>query len=950
LLQFSLNDFLKKILIVSSLTLTLSACGGGGGGGDQSPNSTPVNQIPTANAGTDQTIDETTTVLLNGSGADPDGNITDYSWTQISGTSVTLSNTDEASASFTAPDISTDEKLVFELAVTDNDGAKASDEISISVSNVNQMPTAIAGTDQTIDETTTVLLNGSGTDPDGSITDYSWTQISGTSVTLNNADEASASFTAPDISADEKLVFELAVTDNDGAKASDEISISVSNIYIPIVRGNSSSFAAIRSDGSVATWGVESSGGDNTYKGDAYLDVKAITSTSLAYAAINTDGTVITWGDAYYGGDSSSIANKLDNVQNIVASGGAFAALKADGTVITWGDAYSGGDSSSVIDELINVQTVTSNPYAFAALNNDGTVVTWGHISFGGNSSNAFAYLHDVIDISASDRAFAALKSDGTVITWGDASHGGDSSRVTSLLTNVDSIVGNSNSFIAIRKDGSIVKWCCKYGDDGVVSSISDIKKLTPIGSKFVVEDDIGNVTAFRTGNNVSQTIYDTGIKNVVSIKSTNVGFIALKSDKTVQQYAFSPFNITYPLPANLVDIVSISSNGHAFAAITSKGKIITWGSSYRGGDIDVSLADKLKNSIDFKSAGPEDIAALKEDGTVIFMYNGGSASDKEGVTGSLTDIANIISTTNAFTALASDGSVTSWGSDYSGGSTNLVRSDLFNVDKVIANNAAFSALKSDGTVVSWGNDLYGGNTSSIFNSLVDIKEIYSSSNSFAALKDDGSIMTWGDEQTSNITNVTGLSNIVSIAGADYAYAALKADGTVITWGDANYGGDSSSVTDELKNINEVIAGNYFFAAIKDDTSVVTWGMIDEQDVSLIGVQSITTSDRSFAALKADGSVKTWGYGIQADSSTVSEYLVDVKSIVANEYAYVALKNDGKIVVWGEDSYGGRFESVKDLTNIVEVFPVAFGFFARKSDGTVFSWGRVESLMPVEIY
>ena len=51
----------------------------------------------------------------------------------------------------------------------------------------NQSPTAKAGSDQTITlPTSTVSLSGSGTDPDGTISAYSWTKISGSICRHNN--------------------------------------------------------------------------------------------------------------------------------------------------------------------------------------------------------------------------------------------------------------------------------------------------------------------------------------------------------------------------------------------------------------------------------------------------------------------------------------------------------------------------------------------------------------------------------------------------------------------------------------------------------------------------------------------------------------------------------------------------------------------------------------------
>jgi hypothetical protein len=224
-----------KFIVNIALILFLTACGGGGGsdsGGTTSPPAPPANVAPTADAGTDQTVDENAAVTLAGSGSDTDGTIASYSWEQTAGTTVTLSEFDSANANFTVPDINADETLTFKLTVTDDDGATARDSVDIFTKQVNQAPTASAGEDQTVDENTMVTLAGSGSDTDGSIASYGWEQTSGTNVTLTNPNSASASFTAPDINADETLTFELTVTDDDGAKASDSVDTMIQLVDI----------------------------------------------------------------------------------------------------------------------------------------------------------------------------------------------------------------------------------------------------------------------------------------------------------------------------------------------------------------------------------------------------------------------------------------------------------------------------------------------------------------------------------------------------------------------------------------------------------------------------------------------------------------------------------------------------------------------------------------------
>lgn len=200
----------------------LGTCGASNGGGS--------NTAPTANAGADFAINEGAAATLAGLGSDSDGSISAYLWTQTSGPAVTLGAANTASASFTAGQVNANTTLTFQLTVTDNRGATASDAVVVTVRNVaagNGSPSAQAGADRTVTEGTVVSLAGSGTDADGTIASYRWTQTAGPTVTLSTASAATASFTAPQVSANTTLTFRLVVTDNQGASASDDVTITV---------------------------------------------------------------------------------------------------------------------------------------------------------------------------------------------------------------------------------------------------------------------------------------------------------------------------------------------------------------------------------------------------------------------------------------------------------------------------------------------------------------------------------------------------------------------------------------------------------------------------------------------------------------------------------------------------------------------------------------------------
>jgi len=91
------------------------------------------NQLPISNAGVDQSITlPTTSTPLSGAGSDPDGTISAYSWSQISGPkTISFSNTN--SANTTVSGLTTAGNYLCRLTVTDNSAAQSIDDIQITV-------------------------------------------------------------------------------------------------------------------------------------------------------------------------------------------------------------------------------------------------------------------------------------------------------------------------------------------------------------------------------------------------------------------------------------------------------------------------------------------------------------------------------------------------------------------------------------------------------------------------------------------------------------------------------------------------------------------------------------------------------------------------------------------------------------------------------------------------
>ena len=186
----------------------------------------PANQAPNVWAGNDQTVDTGESVSVTGSAHDTDGTIVSWSWARVAGAAVALQNANSQTVRFTAP--STEGYTRLRLTVTDDDGATDSDDVVINFRKpvpVNQAPTANAGSDRNVDAGDPVVITGSGSDPDGSIVSWSWSQVSGATVSLSGAGTQQVSFTAPN--ADTTIRLRLTVTDDGGASDSDDVLITV---------------------------------------------------------------------------------------------------------------------------------------------------------------------------------------------------------------------------------------------------------------------------------------------------------------------------------------------------------------------------------------------------------------------------------------------------------------------------------------------------------------------------------------------------------------------------------------------------------------------------------------------------------------------------------------------------------------------------------------------------
>ena len=122
----------------------------------------------------------------------------------------------------------------FELTFNNPQGATlAAQTVRVTIQDgagSNTAPNAVAGMNQTVSEGASVTLDGSqSNDPDGDTLSFAWSQTGGNTVTLQGANTATATFTAPNVSSDTLLQFRLDVSDSGGLSGSTTVNVTVTN-------------------------------------------------------------------------------------------------------------------------------------------------------------------------------------------------------------------------------------------------------------------------------------------------------------------------------------------------------------------------------------------------------------------------------------------------------------------------------------------------------------------------------------------------------------------------------------------------------------------------------------------------------------------------------------------------------------------------------------------------
>ena len=338
---------------------------------------------------------------------------------------------------------------------------------------------------------------------------------------------------------------------------------------------------ALRSDGSVVSWGINASGelGDGTFSGNRQSPVVVQRAGNLTGIAAIAAGSTNSMAILAVGPETNalgaiaavnpSVIRGLDPVTDTtgtvamsIGNGSKFALL-ADGTPRAFGVNGVGqlGIGTTVnattptpvrgvggVGVLTNVLAMAAGQAHTLALRSDGTVVAWGNNSAGtlGNGGaggfstvpvqvvgpGGVGVLTDIVAVSAGFMHSMALKSDGTLWVWGNNAFGQLGSGLVgalqtspvpvtvtggSALNRIVSMAAGHTHSVALRSDGVVFAW----GDD----------------SSEQIGNGVGSPEVCTGAPCVSRPLAVANTTGMISISARGQHNLALRNDGSVASW-----------------------------------------------------------------------------------------------------------------------------------------------------------------------------------------------------------------------------------------------------------------------------------------------------------------------------------------------------------------------------------------------------------------------------
>ena len=348
-------------------------------------------------------------------------------------------------------------------------------------------------------------------------------------------------------------------------------------------------FLAVRTDGSMMTWGHSRSQILRREIPRKGLLQSVFAPTDDIVALLWDESRLDVWDDRQRAGNPEPL-HSWDTVAKVKANEHAIAAILADGRVMAYGLHCGGGALPDLVNQNTSkwpaVELYTAR-YAFLVTLSNGTAIIWGSIQENGPLPTQPAVVEkhgcEVVNVSSTSYAFAITWSDGSVTTIGDPDGGGNSSHVQGLLTSVQLVRSSRRAFAAVTSHRNVVCW-------GDPESGGRMEAIPACG--------------------------------IVDIISTSGSFAALIKQGEVRSWGVSRL-CGHPHSGIPPNVEQLRATDGAFAALHRGGTVTTWGNPNLGGS--TKLVQKEVFAIQWLTANSTMFIA---EGPTMWSYIGDSTQE----------------------------------------------------------------------------------------------------------------------------------------------------------------------------------------------------------------------------------------------------------------------------------------------------------------------------------
>jgi hypothetical protein len=417
-------------------------------------------------------------------------------------------------------------------------------------------------------------------------------------------------------------------------------------------------------------------------------DVATIYSNYYSFAALKNDGSIVTWGSSKYGGNMGNIDLSSGVIKVLTTGYRSFAVLKSDGSAYCWGIAKDCNYHSGlgVVSSGVKNIRVVGTEYLLEMQN--GTLRTFYENSrrndFLNNKTNIVEVykLRSTINIKSSgevqkfDGSIFWKRQDGVIVITKFVEDEVYNFEIPNSQNVTDVFTDNYILFVKMV-DGKILRYRSGTAD-------YDKNELVP------VQFDIFDTEI----NNVLSTVTPLDLIKIVPFynTSTNIGSGAYYADSVPKAYtglddsghviSWGDYNFGADIAKIKFDsrVIEVLQTYCGFLAIMENGSIVSWGGIYEtenhddfglDGKIIINNISVGIKKIESNKGYAEHFVVLLNDGSLVTFQAKKSDELSIGYEHLFNNIKDVGSSRTGFLAIKEDGSVFTWGGGKYGFSSN---------------------------------------------------------------------------------------------------------------------------------------------------------------------------------------------------------------------------------------------------------------------------------------